>query len=97
MPSLLLLTFALAAPVPTNDTWPGFRGDGTSRTSAKLPDSWSPTENLAWRVTTPGYGQSSPVVWKGNVYVTSVEGDQKEKLHVVCFAVEKESTSGLES
>ena len=85
MTFLLALAFTLSAPVGA-DTWPGFRGDGSSRTPAKLPDSWSPTENLAWRVKTPGYGQSAPVVWKGNVYVTSVEGEQKEKLHVVCFA-----------
>ncbi|MEO2092219.1 MAG: PQQ-binding-like beta-propeller repeat protein [Gemmataceae bacterium] len=47
---------------------------------------WSPTENVGWRVETPGYGQSSPVVWKDRIYLTSIEGDQKEKLHVSCFA-----------
>lgn len=70
-------------PVPT-DTWPGFRGDGTSRTAAgNLPVRWSPTENVAWRLALPGYGQSSPVVWKDRAFVTAVDGAEKEKLLVV--------------
>lgn len=82
----VLLSLVAAAPGGA-DTWPGFRGDGSSRTRARnLPVHWSPTENLAWRVGTPGTGQSAPVAWKGRVYVTSVEGDEKETLHVVCYA-----------
>jgi outer membrane protein assembly factor BamB len=77
----------LAAAAPTADTWPGFRGDGSSRTDARnLPVHWSPTEGIAWRVTTPGYGQSSPIVWKGHVYLTAVEGKEKETLHVLCYS-----------
>ncbi len=83
----LLLASVLAAN-PTADTWAGFRNDGSGRTAAtNLPTKWSPTENVAWKVSTPGYGQSSPVVWKDRVYVTSVEGEQKEKLHVGCYAL----------
>jgi outer membrane protein assembly factor BamB len=83
----LLASLALSAN-PVADTWPGFRNDGTSRTTAaSLPLTWSPTESVGWRVRTPGYGQSSPVVWKDRVYLTSVEGDQKEKLHVNCFTL----------
>jgi outer membrane protein assembly factor BamB len=44
---------------------------------------WSPQKNIAYRVSLPGYGQSSPVVWNGQVYLTAIEGEQKEKLHVV--------------
>lgn len=83
----LLLASALAAN-PAADTWAGFRNDGSGRTAAKnLPLKWSPANGIAWKVETPGYGQSSPVVWKDRVYVTSVEGDQKEKLHVCCYAL----------
>lgn len=87
LPTLLLSLTLSAAPAGA-DTWAGFRNDGTGHTAAAdLPLTWSPAENVAWRVTTPGYGQSSPVVWKDRVYLTSVEGEQKEKLHVGCFAV----------
>jgi outer membrane protein assembly factor BamB len=84
LPGVLSL-LCLAAPGP--DTWPGFRGDGSSRTTATLPVSWSPRDNLAWRVSLPGYGQSSPVVWKGTAYLTAVEGPEKETLHVAAFAI----------
>ncbi len=83
-----LLALALAAS-PAIDTWAGFRNDGSGHTAAaNLPLKWSPTEGVAWRVSTPGYGQSAPVVWKGNVYLTSVEGEQKETLHVLCYAAD---------
>jgi outer membrane protein assembly factor BamB len=81
-----LLTAAVAAGPAGADTWPGFRGDGTSRTAARdLPLTWGPGDG--WRVETPGYGQSSPVVWKDRVYLTAVEGPQKETLHVLCYAL----------
>lgn len=83
--ALSIACILVASPV-ASDTWPGFRGDGTSRTAAKgLPTRWSPKENLAWRIELPGYGQSSPVVWKNRVYLTAVDGEEKEKLQIVCL------------
>ncbi|MEM9345803.1 MAG: PQQ-binding-like beta-propeller repeat protein [Planctomycetota bacterium] len=65
--------------------WPGFRGDGASHTTAaNLPTQWS-DNSLAWRITLPGYGQSSPVVYDGRVYITSVEGDNKEQNTAACY------------
>ncbi|QDU23463.1 outer membrane protein assembly factor BamB family protein [Urbifossiella limnaea] len=82
--NLFLLPLLLCADPTPAPAWPGFRGDGTSTSAAKnLPLTWSPTENLAWRAPLPGYGQSSPVVWNGRVYVTAVDGAEKEKLLVV--------------
>ena len=37
-----------------------------------LPDTWSPTSNVAWVAAVPGLGWSSPVVWGDHVFVTSV-------------------------
>ena len=63
----------------TNDRWMGFRGDGTSVTSAMgLPVRWSPSDGIAWKAAIPGYGQSNPLIWKNHVYVTSVDGQNKE-------------------
>lgn len=68
------------------NVWPAFRGDGRSVTSAlQLPLEWSPQKNIAYRVRLPGYGQSSPVVWNDQVYVTAIDGEQKEKLYVVAI------------
>jgi outer membrane protein assembly factor BamB len=78
----LLLSACLLAATP-GDAWPAFRGDGTSITAARdLPLKWSPTENVAWKVDLAGYGQSSPVVWKGMVVATSATGKEKDELHV---------------
>ncbi|MCE9567018.1 MAG: PQQ-binding-like beta-propeller repeat protein [Planctomycetes bacterium] len=86
LPMLLVLAIpanTLAAPP---DVWPGFRGTGDSISEAKqLPLKWSATENIAWTAELPGFGQSSPVVWKDKVFVTSVEGEFKDTLHVLCF------------
>lgn len=82
--SILLLSVLLGTAPTQTETWPGFRGDGTGCTAAKnLPLHWSPTENIPWRTRLPGYGQSSPVVWKDQVFVTAIDGAEKEKLFVV--------------
>jgi outer membrane protein assembly factor BamB len=87
----LLLALALRAGPPAVDTWPGFRGDGSSRTAARdLPLRWSPAEGIAWRTALPGYGQSAPVVWRGRVFLTAVQGRQKEK----CLVVAVEGRTG---
>lgn len=87
LPSLCLALLApVAAVAAPPDSWPGFRGTGDSVSEAKqLPLKWSPTENVSWTAELPGYGQSSPVVWKDKVFVTSVEGEFKDTLHVMCF------------
>ena len=63
--------------------WPGFRGGTDTNVSraARLPLTWS-DESVAWRATTPGFGQSSPVIWDGTVFLTSIEGAMKETLWV---------------
>jgi outer membrane protein assembly factor BamB len=42
---------------------------------------------VAWQAEVPGYGQSSPVIWKGHVFVTSVQGPMRQKCHVSAFAL----------
>lgn len=80
----VLLAACLGADPTPAESWPGFRGDGSSTSAAKnLPIRWSPAENLAWRPPLPGYGQSSPVVWKDRVFVTAIDGAEKEKLLVL--------------
>jgi outer membrane protein assembly factor BamB len=84
---IALLGLALGAN-PTTDNWTGFRNDGTSVHSATaMPTEWSPSKNIAWLVETPGYGQSSPVVWGETVFITSIEGEQKEQQHITAVAL----------
>jgi outer membrane protein assembly factor BamB len=53
--------------------WPEFRGPGgAGHAAAKgLPVRWSESENIAWKTPLEGLGWSSPVVWKGRVYLTT--------------------------
>jgi outer membrane protein assembly factor BamB len=53
--------------------WPQFRGAraGVAADDPKLPDSWSATENVAWKTEIPGRSWSSPIVWGDHVFVLS--------------------------
>ncbi len=73
----------IAAELDAN--WPGFRGNGSSTTNlTNVPLSWSDGE-LAWSADLAGYGQSSPVIWENQVFVTSTGGSNKEQLFVEAF------------
>ena len=54
--------------------WPQFRGPASTGVAdnPNLPDHWSTNENVAWKIEVPGRGWSSPVVWGGRVFVTTV-------------------------
>jgi len=56
--------------------------------SQQIPTEWAPGEHIAWTKPLPGYGQSSPVIWGDQVFVTTIEGAQKEKLHVICASLQ---------
>lgn len=79
----------IAASLLADDNWPGFRGDGSSLTSAHdLPTAWSEDLNVAWSIGLGGYGQSSPVIWGNTVYVTSTVGPRKQTLVVAAYRLE---------
>lgn len=85
-PMLVSCALALFSAVVSTADWPGFRGTGDGVAAEKtLPTKWSEAENIAWVTDLPGYGQSSPVVWNGTVYLTAVEGEQREKGFVVAL------------
>ena len=76
---VLAVVPALAAGVSTAENWPSFQNGG--RVSFPEP-SVSGELKLAWTAELSGTGQSSPVVWEGTAYVTSVSGGNKETYHV---------------
>lgn len=78
----VLISLLIVAGSPEG-SWPGFLGVGAGPISEKVPLSWSPEQGIAWQTALPGYGQSSPIVWGGTAFVTSVEGPMKEKNHVL--------------
>jgi outer membrane protein assembly factor BamB len=75
---LLLGLFVLeAGGVETDTNWPQFRGPGARGVSdnPNLPEHWSATENVAWRIEVPGRGWSSPIVWGRRVFVTTAQNE----------------------
>ncbi len=80
MPSIrILFAFSIAVLCSISalaDNWPRFRGEngGGIASEADLPAKWS-NDELAWKISLPASGNSSPVVWNDTVYVTSGDGD----------------------
>ncbi|HKY03417.1 MAG TPA: PQQ-binding-like beta-propeller repeat protein [Blastocatellia bacterium] len=70
----LSLALVLSLAASASEKWPQFRGPLSTGVAddARLPDTWSKTENVAWSTDIPGTGWSSPVVWGDNIFVTTV-------------------------
>jgi outer membrane protein assembly factor BamB len=70
--TLLILTAVTTAPLRAQH-WPQFRGAqaGVAADDPRLPDNWTTTENVAWKIDLPGRSWSSPVVWGDHVFVVS--------------------------
>ena len=53
--------------------WPGWRGPSAQGyvKGSGYPDTWSSSENVRWRVSVPGEGNSSPIVWRDWIFLTT--------------------------
>jgi len=79
----IVLSFGVVARAENWPQWRGPRGDGTCAEKG-LPTSWSSTENVAWKVSLPDRGNSTPIVWHDRVLVTqAVEKEGRRSL--MCF------------
>src|SRR6266550_2829389 len=79
------LALLLSLTVRAGD-WPQFRGplgNGVAQ-EYKAPLHWGPTNNVRWKATLPGPGNSSPIVSHGRVFVTCAE-DAGKKRNLYCF------------
>jgi outer membrane protein assembly factor BamB len=68
---------------PANGEWPQFRGPNGSGvdSAAGYPVEFSPAKNVVWKTSVP-YGQSSPIVVGGRVFLTAGEDD---RLLTICL------------
>jgi outer membrane protein assembly factor BamB len=73
------IAFAFLAQVQAAD-WPKFRGlqAGVADDDPRLPETWSPTSNIAWAIDLPGLSWSSPVVQGDHIVVTSAISEGEE-------------------
>ena len=53
--------------------WQQFRGPkaGVAPDDPRLPDAWTTTDNVAWRIDIPGRSWSSPIVWDDHAFVVT--------------------------
>src|SRR6202140_442463 len=79
--ALLIAVFVARSGAATLNRWPQFRGSESSGVveDARLPDTWSSTQNVAWKTDIPGTGWSSPVVWGDRIFLTSVISADKQE------------------
>ena len=80
----LLLGFAVSVAA---DNWPAWRGPTMNGYSAEknLPVKWSATENVTWKLTLPGPGNSTPIVWGERVFITQSLDPAGQQRAVMCF------------
>jgi len=68
--------------------WPSFLGIGATKlTPSRLPTNWSHEKNISWNTKLVGAGQSSPVIWNDQVFVTSIDGDMKDNCVVTSISL----------
>ncbi len=92
LPLLAMSMHAVAA-----ENWPIFRGprgDGLS-SSLTLPSEWSATNHIAWKSDVPGLGWSSPIVWDGKIFLTTVMRDAGEETPQVGLYLGKSRGGGM--
>ncbi len=77
---LALGLLLLAGPTDSSrdtDVWPQWRGPtADSIAPGRLPTRWSATENVAWKATLPGWGNSTPAIWHDAIFVTSQDEER---------------------
>ena len=69
--------------------WPEFRGNNGEGKSvgARLPTDLSDPSIVAWKITIPGKGWSSPVIQDGQIWLTTATRDGK-KMSAICVDIE---------
>ena len=73
--ALLLTGIVLNAKVD----WPDFRGPGQNGlVGAHLPETWSETENVTWKIALHDHGISTPVIFDQTLALTAATEDGKE-------------------
>ena len=84
--TVVLTALTMLATSAGAENWPQWRGPflNGSTSEKNLPDTWSKTENVLWRVKMLGPGQSTPIIWEDRVFVTAIE-EESEKMWAICL------------
>src|SRR5262245_46774699 len=83
----IICVLAISASCLAADNWPAWRGphgNGVSKES-DAPVHWTATEGVRWKVSLPGRGSGSPVIWGDRVLLSASEGHRQDQLHFLCL------------
>jgi outer membrane protein assembly factor BamB len=66
--------------------WPRWRGPSGQGVVApgKYANTWAPNRNVKWRVPVAGAGNSSPIVWRDRIYLTTAQ-NHGARLSLIAF------------
>ena len=83
----LLLITLLTSTHAAGSNWPSWRGPNGNGTSPEknLPDKWTTTENVAWKIDLPGAAGATPAIWENKIFVTSAAGNE---LVLLCISTD---------
>jgi outer membrane protein assembly factor BamB len=67
--------------------WPCWRGPSYQGlvTDGPYPDTWSDKQNVLWKVELPGSGNSSPILWKDRIFLTTAYDGGKRR-SILCLS-----------
>jgi outer membrane protein assembly factor BamB len=73
----LLVVGVLGLSGVVSANWPAWRGPNADGVSPEknLPVSWSPTENIAWKLALPQWSGATPIIWGDVVFLNVAEAD----------------------
>ena len=83
----LLLITLLTSTHAAGSNWPSWRGPNGNGTSPEknLPDKWTTTEIVAWKIDLPGAAGATPAIWENKIFVTSAAGNE---LVLLCISTD---------
>ena len=77
-----------AVEVPATAQWAGWRGGQLQAVSpaSRLPSHWTEQHGVRWKISVPGRGNSSPIVWDEHLFITSIiPAADGEQAALLCF------------
>lgn len=85
----LLLTPAALHAEPNWPRWRGPHQDGHT-TETNIPVKWT-GDNIIWKTSLPGIGQSSPIIWGDKIFLTSAISHSRERVERIVFCVSRQT------
>ncbi len=73
---------ALPEPKPAVSDWPWWRGPQLNgiAPASNPPTEFSPTQNVKWKISVPGRGHASPILWDSKIFIASADEQTEESL-----------------